>query len=624
MYRCLILSMMFLVALSVFPVSAVSAAGYKGPMELKATRDGKTLFVMMHDAPEIAVVNTADDKITRTLVVADQPNGFCLSTDEKTLFVTSGGYRGKVQAVNLADGKVMKEVAAGHSPYGSSVSPDGKKLYVCNRFNATVVEYALPDLTPQRMFKTIREPRKSLVTQDGKSLFVTNFLPNDPNNFPEDQYAKIDVACEVQVFDLASGEVTNIRLTNGSHSLHGLAVSPDGKYVYVTQILARFPLPTTQLERGWINTNGMSIIDVANKKWVNTVLLDDIDRGAANPWGVAVSPDGKQVYIALAGTHELCVVDTEPMLKKLNDLAEGKAPADAYSVSKTADLVPDDLAFLVGIKKRIPLSGHGPRELCAVGNSVYVGMYYSDTVSKVTFDGPTAPPKVASFPVGSAPVIDDGRAGDMHWNDATLCFQQWLSCASCHPEARMDALNWDLLNDEMGTPKNAKSLLYTLRTPPAMWHGVRKTGHLAIRTGFQHILFSVPDEPKCKQIEVFLDGLRPLESPYLVDGKLSEKAERGKLVFQDSKVGCFKCHPENNYFTDMKLHDVNSRVYFDRMSEFDTPSLIETWRTAPYMHDGRYVDMKDVFTKGRHGDVYWVSEPTEQQIDDLVEYVLSL
>ncbi|MDR3109177.1 MAG: beta-propeller fold lactonase family protein [Planctomycetaceae bacterium] len=602
--------------------SGLFAETYKGPLELTATADGKNLLVMMYDSPEVAVINTDDNKIVRTIITASQPNGIALSADEKTLFVASGNYRSKVQAFNFADGKLIKEVVGGHSPCGLSVSPDGKKLYVCNRFNSTVSEYELPEFKLARTFKTIREPRKSLVTQDGKSLFVTNFLPNDPNNFPDDEAAVIDVACEVQIYNLADGEVTNIRLTNGSHSLHSLAISPDGKYVYVSQILARFPLPTTQLERGWINTNGLCIIDVEKKKWLNTVLLDDIDRGAANPWGVAVSPDGKQIYVALAGTHELCVIDSEPMLKKLHDLADGKVLADSYSVSKTADLVPDDLAFLVGMKKRIPLVGAGARELCAIGNSVYVGMYYNDTINKVTFTNPATTPKIDVLPVGPAVELDDIRAGDKHWNDAALCFQQWLSCASCHPEGRMDALNWDLLNDEMGTPKNAKSLLYSLQTPPAMWHGVRKTANIAVRTGFQFILFAVPDEPKCMQIEAFLTDMKHLDSPYLVDGKLSEKAERGKVVFAAAK--CTECHPENNFFTDQKLHDVGSRVYFDRKSEFDTPSLIETWRTAPYMHDGRFVDMKDVFTKGRHGESRWATEPTEPQIDDLVEYILSL
>ena len=57
--------------------------------------------------------------------------------------------------------------------------------------------------------------------------------------------------------------------------VNGVCVSPDGRYAYVTHILGRYQLPTTQLERGWMNTNALSVIDVATQKLVNTVLIDD-------------------------------------------------------------------------------------------------------------------------------------------------------------------------------------------------------------------------------------------------------------------------------------------------------------------------------------------------------------
>ncbi|HBT75527.1 MAG TPA: cell surface protein [Planctomycetaceae bacterium] len=637
MSRCVAVPIFAFLSLSVL------AGEYKGPSELKAVKDGSKLFVMNMDADEVLVFSTGENKIVQTIKTAKQPNGIALSSDEKTLFVTCGGYRSTIQAIDVADGTVVKEVPGGHSPYGPSVSPDGRKLYVCNRFNGDVWEFELPGMTLARKFPVVREPRKSLVTPDGKTLFVTNFLPNDPNNYPDDPDADIDVACEVSAIDLASGEKKSIRLTNGSHSLHGLAISPDGKYLYVTQILARYQMPTSQLERGWVNTNGLSIIDVEKKEWLNTVLLDDIDRGAANPWGVAVAKDGGKIFVAIAGTHEICVIETKPMLAKLAALAAG-TPTESYSgASKTAADVPNDLAFLVGMKKRIKLTGLGPRESAVAGDSLYVGLYYSDVLDRIEFPE-TGNPKVSEIALGPKPVPDgvsqdgvnqdgagrdgmsrdDARMGDFHWNDATTCFQGWLSCASCHPEGRMDALNWDLLNDDIGNPKNAKSLLLGRKVPPAMWHGVRVDVDYGIRTGYRYILFTEPNEGTCKQIEVYLDTLTPLESPYLVDGKLSEKALRGKEVFEGEKLGCSKCHPADNYFTDQKLHDVNSRTYYDRKPTFDTPSLIECWRTAPYMHDGRHPDMKDVFLKSRHGDVYWKTDPTEEEIDDLVEYVLSL
>jgi cytochrome c peroxidase len=61
------------------------------------------------------------------------------------------------------------------------------------------------------------------------------------------------------------------------------------------------------------------------------------------------------------------------------------------------------------------------------------------------------------------------------------------------------------------------------------------------------------------------------------------------------------------------------------VDRFDTPTLIEVWRTAPYLHDGRYLTIRELLAEGRHGLEGGPLEALgEQEIDDLVEFVLSL
>ena len=605
-------------------LSSIQAQEYKSPYELAAKKDGSTVYVLNHDSGEVSVLQTADDKIAQTIPVGKQPNSLVLSGDEKLLYLATGAEKGVLQVLNLETGKVEKEVPADHTPCGMSISSDGKTLLVCSRFKDSVSFYQLPEVKLIRTVNAIREPRGSAVTPDGKTAYVINFLPNDPAD-------SFDVASEVTAIDVASGSVENIRLPNGSSSLHGICVSPDGRYVFLTEILARYQMPTTQIERGWMNTNGFSVIDAQTKQYINTVLIDDVDLGASNPWGIATSADGKQLYITVAGTHELCIVDIDGMMKKLLSLPKTQEEAKAagannggtpsFATSTVAE-VPNDLAFLVGLKKRIKLEGKGPRGLAVAGGNVYVGMYYSDNVKKIDFSA--ALPKVSTIPLGPEQEMTAIRRGELYWHDASLCFQAWQSCASCHPDARVDALNWDLLNDGLGNPKNAKSMLQSHLAPPAMWEGVRKTSSIAIRTGFRYILFAVPNEQFCNDIDEFLQAMKPLPSPYLVNGELSEAARRGKELFESKRLNCTECH-SGELFTDMKLHDVGTKASFDRKSEFDTPSLIEGWRTAPYLHDGRYVKMRDVTAVGKHGDVSGdIDTLTDQEIDDLTEYLLSL
>jgi cytochrome c peroxidase len=214
----------------------------------------------------------------------------------------------------------------------------------------------------------------------------------------------------------------------------------------------------------------------------------------------------------------------------------------------------------------------------------------------------------------------------MLFNDATLSFQGWLSCASCHShDARVDGLNWDLLNDGIGNPKNTKSLLWAHRTPPAMSTGVRETAETAVRAGLSHILFSVQSEDVAASLDIYLRSLEPVPSPRLEEGRLSPAALRGEVVFRSPQVGCGGCH-SGGLRTDLKAHDVGTTGRFDQAQLlFDTPALVELWRTAPFLHDGSCASLYELVTSrnrdNRHGRTAHLSKA---QVDDLVEYLLSL
>jgi hypothetical protein len=53
----------------------------------------------------------------------------------------------------------------------------------------------------------------------------------------------------------------------------------------------------------------------------------------------------------------------------------------------------------------------------------------------------------------------------------------------------------------------------------------------------------------------------------------------------------------------------------DRRQKFDTPTLIEIWRS------GKYLTVKELLTRGKHSEKTEIL--TDEQIDDLVEFVLS-
>ena len=586
---------------------------YLSPLAIVADGQGKNLYVAEATAKQVAVFDTAKAKVIKTIPLPAEPSGLALAPDGSALYITGASSEGRVYVVNPTTGKVTYTLAVGHTPGAPVVSGDGKTLYVCNRFNNDVSVIDVGSKKQLHRIAVSREPVAAAVTPDGKFLFVANQLPAGSS---DGEYT----AAVVSVLDTtAKRAAKSIILPNGSTGLHGICISPDGKHAYITHILARYQLPTTQLERGWMNTNALSVIDVHKKQLVNTVLLDNVDLGAANPWGVACTDDGKYICVTHAGTHELSVIDRAGLHDRLAKAGTGIRVTE---VSSSAGNVPNDLAFLVDVRRRLKLTGKGPRGLALVGTKAYIAEYFTDSLGVVNLDAQSRP-RARSIALGAKKALTTVRKGEMFFNDAGLCFQGWQSCASCHPgQGRHDGLNWDLLNDGLGNPKNTKSLLLSHKTSPSMVTGVRPDAEAAVRAGIRHIQFAVRPEADAVAIDEYLKLLAPVPSPHLVEGKLSRAARLGEKVFD--KAGCTKCHAGPLY-TDLKKYDIGTGKDLDEGKHFDTPTLVEVWRTAPYLYDGRAVTIKEVLTKYNHDDKHGhTSNLSDKEIDDLVEFVLSL
>nr|MDP0505526.1 cell surface protein [Verrucomicrobiota bacterium JB025] len=531
--------------------------------------------------------------------------GTAVTADGKRLFVTGGGPEGRVWVVDGGSGELAGEIATGHSPTSPVLSPDGKRLFVCERFDDSVAVIDVESGELVKRVAVIREPFAADVSKDGRKLYVANLLPRGR--------ADADyVAAAVSVVDTETWEVTKVPLVNGAVGVRGIRVSPDGRHVFVTHVLARYQVPTTQLDRGWVATNALAIIRTGDGKLLGTVLLDDLNLGFANPWAIGFSDDGGTLVVSAAGSHELGLIDLPGLLAKV----EGGGGVD--------DPPPhNDLTYLTGLRKRVPLALKGPRAIRVEGGKAWVAGYFSDTLEEVDLtDRERRGGENRVLELNPGMEMSAERRGELYFHDGSLCFQQWLSCSTCHPDARVDALNWDLLNDGIGNPKNVKSMLYTHRTAPTTWLGARANAEVSVRAGIRHIQFAVRPEEDAEAIDAYLRSLRPLPSPRLVDGRLSESAERGRGWFET--LDCTRCH-EGELMTDQDGHKVGTLTGVDVGKLVDTPSLIELWRTAPYLHDGSAATVRDVLTTESHGDIYEKTKGlSATELDDLEEYLMSL
>lgn len=533
----------------------------------------------------------ADGKtLLRSYPFGEIPTGLLLDGDK--VYVTTFEKTGRLEVLSLKSGRVEATIPTGSGACYPIFAPDKKHVYVCNQFANTVSEVDPETQVVVRSVKVLREPKSAVFSKDGKHLFVANFLPA--------LRADLDVvAASVSVIEMKGfTKVKDIPLANGSNALRDICITPDGKYIYVSHNLGRFTVPTSQLQQGWMNTSAFSVIDVEKQEFEGAILVDEPDRGAAGVWGIAC--DEKHIYITHSGTHEVSIIDHPRMLTKFQ----------SYKDKSRLDY---DLTFLYGLRKRIHLLGNGPRNLLVSNDKLIVPTYFADILNIVDVNTLS----VTTVEMNAGRTETKEQKGEKYFNDADHCFQGWQSCNGCHPgDARTDGMNWDLMNDGVGNPKNCKSLLYSHVTPPNMISGIRAKAEVAVRAGFKYIQFYEPKEEMAECVDAYMKSLRPVPSPCLIDGKLSEKAEAGRKVFD--KLNCGECH-SGPYYTDLRMHRIGDDIEFEK--GWDTPTLIEAWRTAPYLFDGRAATMQDVFEVHKHGVDKKISK---KEIEALTEYVNSL
>jgi cytochrome c553 len=219
------------------------------------------------------------------------------------------------------------------------------------------------------------------------------------------------------------------------------------------------------------------------------------------------------------------------------------------------------------------------------------------------------------------------RAGRSLFFDATnihLTPSGIVTCATCHPRAGGDGLEWFLHTTEIPRKFRNTPPAWAARTAAAPFHWDADFDDAAAltRVTIRGLMEGDAILVDTSAIAAYMNEV-PAPTPVPVPTWQTARAEQGRALFE---ARCSACHA-GSLFSDGARHKivVDSEDPDGVMALVDTPSLIAVRSTAPYLHDGRAEGLRDVIiTHNRNDDHGQVSDLNDGDVDALLVYLQSL
>lgn len=590
---------------------------YRSPLAVAVSPDDRTLYITAEGSDSLLVVDAASRRMTAEIPVGKRPHGVALSHDGTTAYVTNE--RGdSVSVVDLARGHVGRTFAAGHQPAGITLAADGASLFVASRGSDQVIVLDAADGREIVRLAAGSAPAEMGLGPDGARLVVGNELSfvGRPGQPP---------ASEVTVIDPLTRRVVGRPALVNAHLSAGVAVTPDGTLALVALVQPKNLVPIVQVARGWVMTNGLGVVDL-RAGTVSQLVLDDTTRSYADPYGVAITPDGRRAFVTHSGADVVSVVDVQ----RLQDVLAGILPGNAEYAARDLSLAS---RFVMA---RVPTAAN-PKGIAIShdGRYAYVAERLADSV--LVLDTRTLQP-AGRIPLATTTRETTLRRGERLFNSAAATFQGQFSCRSCHPNDHVDRLQYDFEPDGLGKDiVDNRSLLGIAHTAPFKWNGKNTSTFMQCGIRFARILTRLEPFPPgdLAALVAFMRSLTPVANPYRASGgTLTPSQQHGQQLYvrEAMKDGtpipagnrCATCHP-GPLFTNRHLADVGTRSRDSSIVAFDTPHLTNVYDSAPYLHDGRARSLEEIWTVYNPEDKHGVTrDMSKRDLNDLIDYLKTL
>ena len=393
----------------------------------------------------------------RHVQVGSLPLAMIESLDGRTLFIASNGYlKPSITAVDIKTQRVVNTLVLDHAWVGLAWNPDGSRLYVSGAGNSTVHEVRWETRTVRTSpdADNENEPPVTYTTKvltRGDDLVLGRPMPlpaqgtNRPEPVPQSFIGGLAVTPDgsrlfavhvlsmlVSAVDLKTGVVEHtIPLPAEPYTC---LVSPDGSTLFVSiwggakvlmfdtwtfepkgeVTVGEHPNAMALTRDGrrlfvaCANTNAVWVVDVAARQATEQVrvsMFPDAPPGST-PNSVSLSPDEKRLLVANADNNTVAVIDVSQPGRSQVD---GFIPTGWYP---TAAMVSRDGSQVFVLSGKGLTSGPNPRSMPRAipgGDMQYVGAMLTGTLSILSNPGPGALKTLTQMAQSVTAYSDDHR-----------------------------------------------------------------------------------------------------------------------------------------------------------------------------------------------------------------------
>ncbi|MCX6904778.1 MAG: hypothetical protein NTW03_15115 [Verrucomicrobia bacterium] len=229
---------------------------HDAPAGLAVSPDGSILYIALDDRDEVAVAQTATRQISHRIKVSGNPTGLALDAKGEHLFVTcKGGDR-----LAVLDTKTLKELESmevGLLPAGVAYceTKAGPRLVVANSGSDDISVLSLSPLKEIARPAAGREPYAVAAARGRDFALVSCRLASV-------KHLDAVAASEVTVLNPALGRVVARETLASAHLSEGIAFVPSRSWALTPLVKVRNLVPITQVAKGWVMSSGLAVSDL--------------------------------------------------------------------------------------------------------------------------------------------------------------------------------------------------------------------------------------------------------------------------------------------------------------------------------------------------------------------------